>query len=149
MQKILAALCILASCGTDDSEPALFAANYASTYTQVRNCRRSLDHDLTFIRVLASPDGFDAYSTRMSEFPPGAVVLKEQYDGDDMTCADEILTFTVMKKLPVGSSPETLDWAWQETDGDRKVLETNGRNCIRCHTPCVAPDGYDRTCTVP
>ena len=149
MRSIFAAICILASCGTDDNEPALFAANYAATYTQVRNCRRSLDHDLTFIRVLASADAFDAYSTRMSEFPPGSVVLKEQYSNSDMACAGEIETFTVMKKLPPGSSPATLDWEWQETDGDRKVVETNGTNCIRCHTPCVAPDGYDRTCTVP
>ncbi|MGE5307422.1 MAG: cytochrome P460 family protein, partial [Hyphomicrobiales bacterium] len=132
------------------SGPPVFPADYAATYQQVRNCRLSLEHDLMYIRVLASPDALAAYNGRTAPFPTGAIALKEQYGEDDTTCAGPIVNFTVMQKLAVGSSPATLDWTWQKVGADRRLVDTDITRCTRCHTDCgKPPDGYDGTCTMP
>lgn len=128
----------------------LFPDNYAATYQQVRACRNSLDHDLHRIRVLAAPEALASYMGRTAPFPAGAIVLKEEYDGDDTTCAGPIVSFTVMQKLATGSSAATLDWQWQEVSGDRRTVNEDNRSCVGCHTSCgKPPEGFDGTCTVP
>ena len=138
--------------GGDDGgmETDFFSADYAATYTEVRNCRGSGDHDLNNIRILADPDALGPYENRMDPFPVGAVVLKEEYDFGDAACEGEILQWTVMQSLGDGSSPDTLDWAWQRVDPDRIVVEEDPPRCIACHTGCgVPPDGYAGTCAIP
>jgi hypothetical protein len=147
--RLLIVLALLASCSSGDGTDAVFPADYAATYQQVRNCRRSLEHDLMTIRVRAAPDALTPYTDRATPFPTGAVVLKEQYGGDDTTCSKPIEFFTVMVKLAPGSSPATLDWQWQKVDADRNVVSESVTGCVRCHEACVPPDGYDSTCTVP
>jgi hypothetical protein len=131
--------------------PPVFPADYAATYQQVRNCRFSLEHDLLYIRVLASPDALTPYNGRTAPFPTGAIALKEQYGENDTTCAGPIVSFTVMQKLDTGSSPATLDWRWQKVTADhRTVVEMDSQRCISCHRDCgKPPDGYSGTCTVP
>lgn len=137
-------------CGTEATSTAVFPTSYASTYQEVRNCRYSIEHSLVNIRVLASPDAVEAYQGRLAPFPAGAIALKEEYAESDTSCAGPIQGFTVMQKLPVGSSPATLDWQWQRTSSDRVVTSENEHTCIACHTNCgQPPDGYDGTCTVP
>ena len=78
------------------------------------------------------------------------VVLKAEYDFGDLTCEGPIKQWTVMQKLAPESSPDTLDWSWQQVDADRVVVDEDPPRCIGCHTGCgVAPDGYDGTCAVP
>ena len=143
---------LLLACGDDGGggEPPVFPADYAATYQQVRGCRFSLEHDLIRIRVVASPDALAAYNGRTAPFPTGAIVLKEEYAESDTACAGPIVQFTVMQKLEPGSSPETLDWTWQEVNGDHRTVDTQIQRCIGCHTNCgKPPEGYDGTCTVP
>lgn len=148
------ALAALTGCPSDDAddegaEPD-FPADYADSYTEVRNCRPSGDHDLNTIRILADPSALGPYQERLDPFPVGAVVLKEEYDFGDATCSGPIKQWTVMRKLEPGSSPDTLDWAWQRVDLERRVVEEDVPKCIGCHQGCgVAPDGYDWTCAVP
>lgn len=141
----------LAACGTDSKgDPPLFPADYTSTYQEVRNCRFSLEHDLLYIRVLASPEALTPYSQRMAPFPTGAIVIKEEYAMDDMTCSGPIQFITAMEKLDDGSSPMTMDWHWQKVDGKRHVINSDDMSCINCHMGCgVPPDGYLGTCTMP
>jgi hypothetical protein len=143
----------LAGCPGDDGDdgPAPdFPADYASSYVEVRNCRGSGDHDLNTIRILADPAARAAYEGRAVPFPAGAVVLKEEYGFGDTTCSGEIVQWTVMRKLDEGSSPETLGWAWQKVDAERRVVSEDEPRCIGCHQGCgVGPDGYDWTCAVP
>jgi len=152
---VFATICaapLVNACGDDggNSDPALFPANYAATYQEVRNCRYSLEHDSIRVRVLASPEALTPYTGRVEPFPAGAIVLKEQYDYGDMTCAGPIINFTVMKKLAVGSSAASLDWDWQEVDADLHSTNTDIKRCTQCHADCgKPPDGYDATCTVP
>lgn len=150
---LLAGACPAGDDGDGDTgssaEPA-FPAGYAASYTEVRNCRGSGDHDLNNIRILVDPSGLEAYQGRAVPFPAGAVVLKEEYDFGDVGCTGELVQWTVMTKLPAGSGSETLGWAWQTVDADRKVVDEDEPRCIGCHTSCgVAPDGYDATCAMP
>jgi hypothetical protein len=138
------------SCSGDEAsngpEPA-FPADYAATFTEVRTCRSSTEHDLRRVRVLADPAALEPYRGRALDFPIGSVVLKEEHDGAD--CSGVPVRWTVMTRLAVGSSPATLDWSWQDVDRERRVMTENDSRCIGCHTGCgVPPDGYLGTCTV-
>ena len=135
--------------GGDDTTE-LFPAGYAASYTQVRPCRPSGDHDLNNVTVLADPSALAAYQQRDRAFPTGAVVLKAEYDFGDDTCTGPVQLWTVMVRQPAGSSPDTLDWHWQKVGADRKVVTDDEPRCIGCHTTCgVAPDGYAGTCSIP
>lgn len=148
------ALLCAAACPGDDGdgdgpEPA-FPEDYESSYREVRDCRGSGDHDLHNIRILADPSAHPAYDGRAEPFPVGSVVIKEEYDFGDTRCSGEILQWTVMEKRPAGSSPDTLDWRWQQVDASGRVVEEDGPRCIGCHQGCgVEPDGYDWTCAMP
>ena len=136
--------------GDDGGVEPDFPEGYDADYVEVRGCRGSGDHDLHNIRILVDPTGLSAYEERMMPFPEGAVVLKEEYDFGDTTCSGEILQWTVMRKLAEGSSPETLGWAWQTVDAERRVVDEDEPRCIGCHTSCgVPPDGHDGACAMP
>lgn len=127
-----------------------FPADYASTYKEVRNCRQSGEHDLNRVRVVADPAAFGPYQARDRPIPVGAVVLKEEYDFADTTCSGPVKLWTVMQRREPGSSPTTLDWRWEEVDGQRNVIATDTPRCYGCHAGCT-PDagGYENTCEVP
>ncbi|HVJ18533.1 MAG TPA: cytochrome P460 family protein [Polyangiaceae bacterium] len=144
---------VLAACSASDppaqEDSPLFPADYADSYVEVRGCRRSADHELEFIRVLADPDALGPYTERTSAVPDGAVVLKEQYDPSDDTCSGPVTQWTVMLKNQ--SASERLGWDWQRVSANREVVEVNTPRCIGCHQGCTgAPGvGYDYTCTEP
>lgn len=129
-------------------ETTLFPASYQETYAEVRNCRANGgSHNFNQIRVLADPDAYDAYLERDGGFPVGAVVLKEEYESDDFDCSGDIVQWTVMQRTE--NDDERLNWVWQTVDGRREVVNENEPRCYGCHAACVAPDGYESTCTVP
>lgn len=134
----LAALAV--GCPSPEIEP-VFPADYASTYTEVRTCRRSPDHDLAYIRVLSSPSAVDVYTTRTGDFPEGAVVLKEEYADPDCT---DLVGLAAMERI--GD-----DWRWQDVAPDRTVMDDGAiARCASCHAACgVPPEGYQGTCAVP
>jgi hypothetical protein len=147
-----AILTVLVACGGGEDPPQapVFPMDYATTFQEVRNCRFSLDHDLARIRILASPDAVQAYTDRVSAFPDGAIIVKEEYDEQDEACAGPFRSFTAMQKLTPGSGSDTLDWYWEESTGDFAVVETDVKRCVNCHTDCgKPPEGYDGTCAVP
>lgn len=142
----LCALCVsLLGCPTPpvpggDAGPPVFPSDWATRYAEVRDCRRSPDHDLSYIRVLASPDAETIYTTRAGEFPDGAVLVKPEY-ADDL-CTD-LMGITAMRRT-AGS------WEFQETDAMGRVVSTETLRCIGCHSSCgVPPDGYMGTCALP
>jgi hypothetical protein len=139
----LAIFLALPAC-TDDPR---FPSDYATTYTEVRNCRRSADHDLHYVRILADPDALVPYRDRMAPFPVGSIVLKEEYDFADGDCTGELLQWTVMQKT---ASPPRLGWDWQRVGADRSIKSDNSSLCSNCHSNCTADEnGYDSTCATP
>ena len=146
---MMRAVVLLAACSASEGAPAIFPADYAASYQEVRDCRRSLEHAAT-VRILASPDAFAAYDGRTEAFPVGSIVLKEQYAVDDIACAKPIERYTVMQKLAAQSAPGALDWAWQEVGADFVEEPSDVAQCVSCHTVCgKAPMGYDGTCAEP
>ena len=153
LRGLLAVAAVLgASCSgsEEDSGPEpVFPASYAASFSEVRDCRSSTEHDFMRVRVLADPAATGPYQGRDADFPVGSVVLKEEYDFADTSCSGDVVRWTVMQRLADGSAPETLDWYWQDVDASRRVISENASRCIGCHTGCgVPPEGYLGTCTV-
>jgi hypothetical protein len=140
----------LAACGTEDTGPEPdFPSDYAATFTEVRNCRSSADHDLHKIRILADPAALAPYRDR-TPFPEGAIVLKEEYDFADGACAGPLLQWTVMTKLAEPDIIPVRTWHWQRVDPARTVVEDDAGRCKNCHAGCGSPpDGFDATCAMP
>ncbi|MSP24011.1 MAG: hypothetical protein EXR75_02380 [Myxococcales bacterium] len=144
------AACVLSGCDPTETEPSpapVYAADWATSYTEVRDCRRSGDHDLNYVRILAAPDALGPYQTRDAAFPDGAVVLKLEFA--DPACTDRS-GLTAMRR-EAGFDATHGDWHWQRLDQDEKVFEDGKlERCVGCHASCgVAPDGHDWTCAVP
>ena len=159
---LLGASLFMGACSGDDdgadpdaTPPAdaigpIFDPDYRDTYTQARSCRNSASHDLHRIVVWASPDAAPAYVPQEGEMPVGSILLKEEYDFADTNCEDEILRWTLMKKLPEGQGEDTLGWWWQDLEADGTVSSENHSLCYGCHDDC---DGepervFDDTCAV-
>jgi hypothetical protein len=143
----------LGGCPGDPVTPeVVFPEDYAATYLEVRNCRRSIDHDVNFVRVLADPAAYEPYMGRTAEFPVGAVVLKVEYVEEADCLADaDIERWSVMRKEEPGfGGDEYVDWYFQRVNVRREVISDNEERCTRCHSECgVLPDGYDGTCAIP
>lgn len=147
---VIAAL--LAAACADPASPApiaAFPADYAASYEEVRSCRKSADHELDFVRVLADPSALGPYRDRSSAFPDGAVVLKEQYEPDDASCSGPIAAWTVMRKNAAATARS--GWDWQRVAADRSVVEADTASCRGCHAGCTGAGqpGYDFTCAEP
>jgi hypothetical protein len=149
LPSLLLVVLAAAACPGDDggAEP-VFPADYAATYQEVRDCRQSTEHDFRYIRVLADPAALGPYTGRDAPFPPGAVVLKEEFGFADPDCAGPIVELTAMRKNP--DAPDgALGWDWQRVDDDRKVVEEGAMFCAGCHATCAGVEGFDGTCTEP
>lgn len=128
---------LLGGCPPADT-PAVFPADYAASYVEVRDCRRSPDHELAFIRVLTSPGAADTYRTQTGTFAEGAVVLKEEFADPDCT---DLEGFSVMAR-------EGGAWRWQTVTAERRVLEDGALpRCIACHSACDPQ--FEQTCALP
>jgi hypothetical protein len=116
----------------------------------VRDCRLSIEHDISMIRVLASPSALTTYQSRTGEFAEGALLLKEEYGSATPDCSGPILGWTLMQKLAAGSSPDTLDFHWQKVNAQRDIVSEDQTRCISCHTGCgSSKEGYRNTCATP
>ncbi len=149
---VLSVLCTqLVGCPEPPPPPIdpIVPMDYASSFTEVRGCRPSGDHDLHNIRVLADPAALAPYRDRVEPFPVGALLVKEEYDFGDIDCTGSIVRWTAVRRREEGSAPLLLDWYWQEMDESFRVVGENDIVCAGCHMDCEPPDGYFGTCTVP
>ncbi|MBA3541593.1 MAG: cytochrome P460 family protein, partial [Deltaproteobacteria bacterium] len=120
-----------------------------SGFVEARNCRKSADHEIQFIRVLVDEAAREPYVGRALDFPTGAVVLKAQYDYSDVDCTGDVVQWTVMRRADDAPAVQ-LGWNWQRVGADRKVVSENDSSCFGCHTDCTSPpDFYRNTCAVP
>lgn len=132
---------------TDGGAQAAFPEDFAQRYHEMRDCRHSHEHELRYIRVLASESAREPYAQLSSDapYPLGATLVKLEYDDADCTALTQ---YTVLQKLAKGASPEGGDWLWQRVSPEREVLEQGAPlACVNCHTHhCAPPRGYDLTC---
>jgi hypothetical protein len=126
--------------------PAFWSADWAKSYTQVRPCRKSIDHDLNNVAIYADKTAADSYSKRDKPFPDGSVILKAEYRDEE---CKTLTGFTAMRREK-GFDPNNADWHWQKADA-AMVVSQDGKiaRCSGCHKGCgVPPDGFDWTCSV-
>jgi sugar lactone lactonase YvrE len=141
----------VAETGTPTPTPSvvatpIFPANYRETYTEVRDCRFSLEHGGVMIRVLANPIAAQPYVDLANPLPVGSVVVKEEYNGT--SCDDaNLIRWRAMGKQSPGFDPVDGDWHWQWVEADRSVTFDDKSTCIACHVrpECLA---RDHMCTV-
>lgn len=130
----------------------VFPEDFAKTYTQGRDCRRSIDHDLRYIIVMADDLAIEPYTLRNGPFPVGATLVKMEHE--DEACTD-LVSYTAMQKLEKGANPSGGDWHWQRVTLERQVLEGSDtiQMCTMCHEKCgmstdggALTGGYEWTC---
>jgi hypothetical protein len=167
LARVVAVLCCSSACSAllacDEAKPsrdaghdggpgepvprAVFPADVAESYREVRDCRNSHEHELHYIRVLVSHDAEVPYEALSPEqpYPVGATLVKLEYDEEG---CETLLGYTAYRKLPKGEHPAGGDWWWQKLDEEQNVLEEGAPwRCLNCHTVhCAPPYGYDLTC---
>lgn len=119
----------------------IFPAHYRETFSEVRNCRFSIEHGGVSIRVLASPLAVQPYLEEANPLPLGSIVVKEEYSGPECDLED-LIRWRAMRKESPGFDPDDGDWHWQWVESDRSVLLNDKTTCISCHLApeCVARD---------
>jgi hypothetical protein len=129
------------------TEP-VFPANYREIFTEVRDCRFSIEHGGVMIRVLANEIAVAPYRSDANPLPVGSVLLKEEYTGTDCTDDRTLVRYSVMRKEAPGFDPGDGDWHWQYVAPDRRVTDDRKTTCLPCHNvqECLA---RDYMCTVP
>jgi hypothetical protein len=144
------ALVLIAACSAGQGGTPILPEDCIATFTEVRDCRRSPDHDLRNIRIFADPDALAPYTDRVTPFPPGAVLVKEEYDFAGDGCTGPILEWTVMMRR---TDATNLGWIWQRIgleDDEREIVGEDEDRCIACHSECgQPPGGHDSTCAPP
>lgn len=139
----------LAACeaeGSHDGSPsgdqaaAFVSAGDLEAWPEVRVCRHSIEHDLSYIRVLASPEAKTAYLERKEPFPEGAILVKPEYA--DEQCKS-LVRLTAMRRPTTAPT-----WEWQELSPSLDVLQSGTlAACASCHASCDG--GHDGVCAHP
>lgn len=140
MKKALPFLSILlfgiAGCEVEIDPNAFFPQDYATSLTQLGECRESATHSNPFFLLYITATSKDAFNAGMP-VPEGTVIVKAQYD--DGECTD-LNRWTAMKKREAGFEPMFYDWEWQNVDEKGAIAETGKLSyCKSCHSPC--PNG--------
>jgi len=132
---------------TTDGPTAVFPADYRDTYTEVRDCRFSIEHGGVYIRVLADATALAPYLANQDPLPVGSVLVKEEYSSPDCDPAN-LIGWRAMRKETPGFDLEDNDWSWQHVAPDREVFRNDKATCIGCHRrdECVR---RDYMCTEP
>jgi hypothetical protein len=135
-----------AGCEEEDEVPAsLLPADYPAGFTEVRDCRFSVEHSAVNIRILADGPGAAVFADESYPFPTGALVVKEEYR--DMECT-ELEGFTLMQRRDDDDDEATDGWVWQRLDASgRWVGPQDVRACTTCHRMCTL--GRDGVCADP
>ena len=138
----------LSGCAEPDSgvDP-LFPESYQTDWSMVRDCRRSIEHDLSYVRIWADEAAAAPYQAREGTLPVGSTLLKEEFDDEECT---DLIGFTLMRREE-GFAPTRGDWHWQEVTFDREVVLDGAEfTCFHCHADCGGMDtAFDWTCAEP
>ena len=143
---LIAAAAAGAACEEPEPEPGLepwVQADFEATLDEVITCRRSPEHDLSYVRIFANALASGTYLQRDEPFAAGSLVIKAEFV--DENCGESV-GFSAMRRNEAGGA-----WEWQALDERRVVLEQGDlRNCSGCHDECgQAPEGWDGVCAIP
>jgi hypothetical protein len=129
----------------DDTPVSLLPLSYPSGFTEVRDCRFSVEHSAVNIRILADAPGTAVFADESYPFPTGTLVVKEEYR--DMACT-ELQGYTLMERRAEGDDEAVDGWAWQRLDASaRWTGPEDVQACTGCHRHCTM--GRDGVCADP
>lgn len=142
---ICAAVLIAPIVGCASWEPeVVFTENFRATYKKVASCKKSAHPQADYIETWMSPAGkatWDAMAVQLANqdtstvvFPEDTVFVKAQFE--DSACED-LVNFTVMKKLKEGTATKYGDWKWQFVGDDGACFNCDAAtDCSGCHSGC-------------
>jgi hypothetical protein len=148
-------LVALAGCAQVDSPnpQVVLPDDYRTTFVEARSCRSTVEHASevgagaeSAVVIKVRPETMDLFEAG-GPFPEGTLIITEQYR--DLQCtADNLVSYTAMKKQKAGYDPAGADWAWFRMDERSHVL-VSGKiaTCLGCHAVCGK--SRDRTCVDP
>ena len=151
------AVALATGAGCGDSAPAapppgpsLLPADYAQTFTQVRDCRSSIEH-LPYILVKTPAALVERYNNGPFPFEVGSLIVKEEFSDRGCTA---LTGYTLMRKEAPGYDARFGDWHWQRLDAAGKVVHDGKGDgalavCANCHLVTAACKVRDFTCTEP
>jgi hypothetical protein len=148
----IGAALLICCAGCPQEPPAgpdiIFPADYRTTFTEVRDCRNSVEHAAT-IRVWVNAIGAEAYFADENPLPVGTIVVKEEFAGGGCDDDADLAIWSVMRKEAAGFDPDANDWRFQEVSSPGRTITLDDKaTCIACHDEpeCVARDFM---CTAP
>jgi hypothetical protein len=148
---------LLGACGGDPARPepppSLLPADYPLRFTEVRDCRSSIEHGLVNVLIRTDSAAAALYDSGPFPFPVGTLVVKEEYADASHACTQRSGT-TLMRKEPPGYDPAHNDWHWQRLDAAGKVLVDGPgtgtvASCSSCHVTTAYCRAHDFTCAEP
>lgn len=152
---VLAAAALAIACGEASNPgpplgPSLLPPDYAQRFTQVRDCRSSIEH-LPYILVKTDPALAARYNNGPFPFDVGSLIVKEEFSDRGCTA---LTGYTLMQKEAPGYDAAYADWHWQRLDAQGKVVhDGKGQGaqavCATCHLATPACKTRDLTCTEP
>jgi hypothetical protein len=130
--------------------PSLVPADYPAGFSEVRDCRRSVEHGLVNILIRTTTAAAPLYREGPFPLPVGTLIVKEEYSGASQGCSERIGT-TVMRKEPAGYDPVRGDWRWQQLDATGRVTgDGPGTGALsRCGSCHAGVRCRDFTCAEP
>jgi hypothetical protein len=145
---VLVAALSLAACAQVDSPipEQVLPNDYRTAFEMASDCRSSSDHDFRHVMVRVRPEQRALYQQASSAFPLGSLVVKEEFDTDDVNC-QSLVGYTVMRKEKTSVPPLVTDWQWYRLDGYGNVSTKGEGRCLHCHQMCGAT--RDFTCLDP
>ena len=132
--------------GCGGEHGAYFPENYKDSYKLIHGCAPTEEHSSPFFMAYINSEAYDAWAA-FEVLPEGSTLVKVQYKNSNCTVLD---VYTVMRKGPPGTAPDSMDWEWQNADEYGQVVESGQVNyCITCHSGCETENNPDFACLRP
>lgn len=136
---------VLAACEDEGAPASLLPETYPEGFTEVRDCRFSVEHSAVNIRILADGPAAAVIADESYPFAVGALVVKEEYR--DMECT-QLEGYTLMERRAADDDEASDGWAWQRLDATAVPIgPDDDRSCSTCHRACTT--GRDGVCADP
>jgi hypothetical protein len=138
----------------EDSPPettAIFPPDFTERFTELRDCRQSIEHELEYVKLFVPPDQVALLercvqpdSPCADPLPTGTLLIKPQYLDAACTQLLRITAAARVADLPLG---DPNAWRWQTVSPAGVVLQDGQPDgCVRCHSACSP--GFDSRCVM-
>jgi hypothetical protein len=115
--------------------PAALPSDFRTSFTRVGRARfvsRGHLDDRFAVDVYANAGAMSAFKSDVVSFPPGAMLVKEQFD--KTVAGDRPAGILAMEKREAGFDPDNGDWRWIVVSAKGEIVkEGKIEQCAACH----------------